>query len=237
MDVFGVDTFFDELKAVALPKVDVPLLLSSPSMGRKPVLGVGMHRWILLGQSLHRKPRLCKEVIHFVPHFETLKTDAWPDDGMKMGGFCVVSGFQYVDVALNDAFQRAFPSCMNRRDGHRGVVPKEDGDAVCRTYADADVFKVGGEGINTVERQCLFQRVLTDEVLVDDDGFSAMRLMKRQEKAGNRDVNTTISCRGEGGDRGRSGVDVHGSKGVTLRTRNLPDLQFHPRQSTRCLPQ
>ena len=43
-----------------------------------------------------------KEVIDFVAHLETLRTDARTNDGVEVFGLYAVGGFQYLDVAFND---------------------------------------------------------------------------------------------------------------------------------------
>jgi hypothetical protein len=152
---------------------------------------------------------LGKEVIDFVAHLETLRSDARTNDGVEVLGLYAVGGLQHLDVAFNDAFLRTFPSGVNGRDNLCDVIPKENGDAIGCAYADADIGQVGRECIDTIQGKRLLERILTEESLVNNDRLGAMRLMQRHEETGDGDGNTAISCGGEGGDMRGSGVDVH----------------------------
>lgn len=201
MDVFGVDTFFDELQTIAFPKVDVPTEVPSCSpKGKRTMQIVGVHERVFLGDSLHWEICLGKKVINFIAYFETFGTYAWTNDGVKVRWLCAIGGLEHIDVGFDDAFLCAFPTCMHSRNDVSRIVPQENGDAVSCLYTNKNVGKLGGEGIYSIECQYLLKRILGEEVLVDNDSLGAMHLMVRHEKSRNRDGNTAISCGGEGGD-------------------------------------
>ena len=153
-----------------------------------------------VSKLIHRETCLNKEVINFITHLETLRANAWTNDGMEVFGMGAVGLLEHIDIGLDDALLCAFPSGMDSRNDLAFIVPKEDRNAVGSAYTDAYVRDVGGEGIHTIERKCLLQRILVQKGFVDDDSACLMRLMERHEETGNGNGNTAISCGGEGGD-------------------------------------
>lgn len=168
-----------------------------------------VHQGVALGELLHRETCLGKEFIDFIADLETIGTDARTNDGMEVLRACSIGGIEHVDIVFDDAFQSAFPTCMYGRDDFGGVVPKEDGNAIGGTDADADIGEVGSQSIHAVEDKCLFEWVHAEKGLVNHNRLGLMHLVQWHEETGDGNGDVAISCGGEGCDMGGSGVEVH----------------------------
>ena len=176
-------------------------------------LSVRVHQGVALGKLFHRETCLGKEFIDFISDLETVGTDAWTNDGMEVLRACSVGGVEYVDVVFDNAFLSAFPTCVYGRDDLGGVVPKEDGDAIGSTDADADIGEVGSQGIHTVEDKCLFEWVHAEKGLVNHDRLGLMHLVQWHEETGDGNGDAAISGGGEGCDMRGGGIEVHFKSG------------------------